>query len=208
METNFQKLLRAGKISRMFRNIKVLFLVFASISLQLLSFSYFSHQIWATKGSHLTTLEAETLQFDICEELRTLAELQISSWKYARFNKSLVREFFDKNRDLYVVEVKNSTAQVPSYVNQNHDFKGNIPKFLETLNVMLQEENSIQDTILFLNLLDEPRIPDKFRCSSSGFLKEIESFHGLPLSFLQSSEENIGFPILSSTKSLLVSEIY
>ncbi|GJD12357.1 hypothetical protein Gasu2_64470 [Galdieria sulphuraria] len=65
---------------------------------------------------------------------------------------------------------------------------------------ILEEDNDIQDTILFLNLLDEPRLPDSDHCSSSGVFKEIESFHGFSLSNLHSLQEALVFPILSTAK--------
>ncbi|GJQ09980.1 hypothetical protein GpartN1_g1771.t1 [Galdieria partita] len=153
-----------------------------------------------SRRRQLTVYYQEREHNDIYEELTTLAKSQIWPWKHAKFNKSYVRDFFDRTPHLYVVEIRNSSIQIPSYVDQHHTYKGNIKQFLYTLETLLKEHNDIQDTILFLNLLDEPRLPDCDHCSSSGVFKEIESFHGLPLSNLDCLKESVIFPILSTAK--------
>jgi len=129
-------------------------------------------------------------------ELEQLAKSQVEPWYGFQMNKSDVKDYAQQKTYLYVVEIINGTMHTPEYIDKELDLNSNVRPLLAVIEQILRQGNhSIRDTVLFLNLLDEPRNPNKTRCQQTGVYDQIEKYHGLPLSSLDHSVP--WFPILS-----------
>eukprot|EP00871_Galdieria_phlegrea_P005422 jgi/Galph1/5881/GphlegSOOS_G4420.1 len=175
----------------------LVFLGFSVLFILLIDLSFFSESFAKQKNflgreSYLPSTSSTQA------ELFELAKSQIWPWKNAKLNFSDIREFCERNEYLYVVEIKNSKISVPSYVDRKHSHVNNIKQFLSTLEEILNEVNDIMDTVLLINLLDEPRLSDRPHCRSSGLLEQVEAFHGFPTSYIKEIPDDLAlFPVMS-----------
>ncbi|GJQ15232.1 hypothetical protein GpartN1_g7023.t1 [Galdieria partita] len=136
----------------------------------------------------------------ISQELEQIAKSQLQPWIGYQMNQSDVKDYAKRKEYLYVVEIKNGTLHIPEYVDKEFEYNQNVEPLVTVIQQILKEENNIQDTFLFLNLLDEPRNPNKVRCQQTGMWNKIEKYHGFPLSLIEESKDMPWFPILSPAK--------
>lgn len=130
-------------------------------------------------------------------ELQQIAKFQIEPWIGFQMNKSDVKDYAKRKAYLYVLEINNGTVHIPEYIDKEFEYNANVEPLISVIQQILLEDNAIQDTVLFLNLLDEPRNPNKTRCQETKTWDKIAQYHGLPLSFLETEQDIPWFPILS-----------
>ncbi|GJD12709.1 hypothetical protein Gasu2_67820 [Galdieria sulphuraria] len=153
------------------------------------------------ESSQLSTKQPLLVPVSISLELKQIAQSQIQPWIGYKMNRSDVENFAKRKGYLYVVEINNGTLHIPEYIDKEFEYNQNVEPLIAVIQQILLEENNIQDTVLFLNLLDEPRNPNKIRCQQTGIWNKIENYHGFPLSFLEMEDKDMPqFPILSPAK--------
>eukprot|EP00871_Galdieria_phlegrea_P001552 jgi/Galph1/2398/GphlegSOOS_G1060.1 len=146
-------------------------------------------------------LEHNGLEATVQEHLQMFADSELKYWKGRTFNYSQVESFSKEKSHLFVVEIRNGVLYIPEYVDTEQDLKGNGNPLIAVIERILKEgSHNIRDTVLFINLLDEPRIPDKLHCEESEMWSSIKDHHGIPLTFFEIPSHLPEFPILSPTK--------